>query len=238
MSARVLVIDDSPVTVELITDALSAAGIGADSASDLASLDLRLSANRYELMLVDVNMPEMYGDDVVEFLRAQRRLTARLYLYSDLSETELTQKALASGADGFITKASGLPNAVEVVRAALAALPSRPRVLLVDAAPGALAKELASAGLDVLTAGSVEDATKVILKKRTRPDLVLLARETPSAEELIRFIKANSLFAHIRVVVCAAAGREAEPLTGADAALPNDSGLGARIISLLVDTCG
>lgn len=233
MSARVLVIDDSPVTVELITDALLAAGIGADSASDLASLDLRLSSNRYELMLVDVNMPEMYGDDVVEFLRAQKRLTARLYLYSDLSETELTQKALASGADGFITKASGLPNAVEVVRAALAALPSRPRVLLVDAAPGALAGELASAGLDVLTAGSVEDATKVILKKKTRPDLVLLERETPNAEELIRFIKANSLFTHIRVVVCAAAGRETMPLAGADAALPKDSALGARIFSLL-----
>jgi CheY-like chemotaxis protein len=230
--ARVLVIDDSPVTVQLITDALSAVGIGADAASDLASLDQRLSAHRYDVMLVDVNMPEMYGDDVVEFLRAQRRLTARLFLYSDLSETELTQKADASGADGFITKSSGLDAAVQRVKAALSALPPRRRVLLVDETPEPLSAELATGDLEVLTAASGEDATKIILKKKTRPDLVLLDQKAKGGDELLRFIKDNSLFAHIRVILCSVDGRGDLP-PGAEALLPKDPSLAQKIVRLL-----
>ncbi len=177
-------------------------------------------------------MPEMYGDDVVEFLRAQRQLTTRLYLYSDLSETELTQKAKASGADGFITKASGLDAAVAVVRDALSLLGPRRRVLLVEAQPDALSAELSQKGLEVFTAASSEDATKVILRKKTRPDLVLLDRQAPGAEELVRFVKTNSLFAHIRVVLFTT-DAEVEPLPGAEACLARDATLAGRVFELL-----
>src|SRR5581483_2195974 len=102
MPSRVLVIDDSPMTVDLLTGALANAGIEADSAQDLATLDLRLNGQTYELVLVDVNMPEMYGDDVVEFLRSQRNIKATLWLYSDLPEDELKKKVTASGADGYV----------------------------------------------------------------------------------------------------------------------------------------
>ena len=102
MSARVLVIDDSPMTVQLLTEALSAAGLDVDAASDLASLDARLAGASYGLVLVDVNVPEMFGDDVVEFLRRQRGVSARLLLYSDLLPDFLLLVCLADihGGDG------------------------------------------------------------------------------------------------------------------------------------------
>src|SRR3954468_16858179 len=103
MAARVLVIDDSPMSVDLLTGALATAGIEADTASDLATLDQRLASTTYELVLVDVHMPEMYGDDVVEFLRATRQIKSTLFLYADLSEAELQKKVADSGADGFIS---------------------------------------------------------------------------------------------------------------------------------------
>ncbi|MBL8917641.1 MAG: response regulator [Myxococcaceae bacterium] len=244
MAARVLVIDDSPMTVQLITEALIAAGFGVDSASDLASLDARLAGNTYDLVLVDVNMPEMYGDDVVEFLRSQRKLTARLLLYSDLPEAELEQKAQASGADGFVAKSQGLEAAVATIRDALGggSHVQKRRVLVVDDSEPTvrlLKAELEAKGHEVVTANGADAATKVILKKKTRPDLVLLDVHMPgiNGEELCRFIKGNSLFAGIQVVFCSGA-EEAElqrlvKTCGADGYVRKDQLIAKEILELL-----
>src|SRR5579863_1233802 len=98
--ARVLIIDDSPILVELVTKALSSAGFEAAGAMDLATLDQQLSAKPCDLILVDINMPEMFGDDVVEFLRTQKKTDAQLILYSDMTADELKRRAAASGANG------------------------------------------------------------------------------------------------------------------------------------------
>jgi CheY-like chemotaxis protein len=247
MAARVLVIDDSPVTVQLITQALLAQGIEADAATDLASLDEQLSRGTHELVLVDVNMPEMYGDDVVEFLRIQRQLTARLFLYSDLPEDELIAKAKASGADGYITKSSGLEAAVESIAAALngtvAPALARPRrVLVVDDSENTvklLHSELSARGHEVLTATSADAATKIILKKKTRPDLVLLDVHMPgvNGEEFCRFIKTNSLFQGIQVVLCSSESDEElqriVKSAGADGYVRKDALIAREILDLL-----
>lgn len=241
MSARVLVIDDSLMMVQLITQALAGVGLAADAASNLAELDQRLAAHTYDLVLVDVNMPEMYGDDVVEFLKVQRQLKARLYLYSDIPETELAAKAKAVGADGYITKASGLEAAVDVIRNAVAG-PAKRRVLVVDdseATARLLEVELTGQGHEVMTANSADAATKIILKKKTRPDLVLLDVHMPgvNGEEFCRFIKGNSLFAGIQVVLCSAE-EETElqrivAAAGADGYVRKDSLIAREILDLL-----
>lgn len=248
MAARVLVIDDSPMTVQLITTALAQAGIEADSASDLASLDARIADGKYEVVLVDVNMPEMYGDDVVEFLRVQRKLSAKLLLYSDISEDELAAKAKNAGADGYITKSSGLEAAVAAIQASLGgAAPdvmprTRRRVLVVDdseATAHLLQVELSAQGHEVMTANSADAATKIILKKKTRPDLVLLDVRMPgiNGEEFCRFIKGNSLFAGIQVLLCSAE-EEGElkrivERAGADGYIRKDSLIAKEILDLL-----
>lgn len=207
MAARVLVIDDSPMTVDLLKGALANAGIEADAASDLATLDTKLNGQSYELVLVDVNMPEMYGDDVVEFLRATRQIKSTVFLYSDLPEPELEKKALASGADGYITKSSGLEAAVERIASALKG-DERPRKVLVvddsEATAKLLEAELSARGFEVSTCDSADKATKIILKKKTRPDLVLLDVKMPNVngEQFCRFIKSNALFAGIKVLLC------------------------------------
>jgi CheY-like chemotaxis protein len=106
--SRVLVIDDSPMLVELTVRALSAAGYHATGATDLASLEVKLSEGPFALILMDVNMPEMFGDDVVEYLRTQKKVTSKLVLYSDISEEELAAKTRLSGADAYILKGGGL----------------------------------------------------------------------------------------------------------------------------------
>lgn len=245
MAKRVLVIDDSPTTVELISGALTEAGFHVRAARDLAELDERLLEAPFQLVLVDVNMPEMYGDDVVEFLRVQRKLSAKLVLYSDIAESELATKAKNSNSDGYLIKSAGLDAAVELVREMIADGPSeapQPRLVLVVEAVARISKVLGSAligdGGQLLTATTVGDATRILLKKKTRPDLVVIDTSSPdlNAGELCRTIKGNAIFHGIRVALVGAPGQQLTELaatTHADLAVALDEQLEHRLSTLL-----
>ncbi len=280
--SRVLVIDDSPMLVELTVRALTAAGYQASGAQDLASLDQKLTEGPFALILMDVNMPEMFGDDVVEYLRRQKKVTARLVLYSDIPEAELQGKTKASGADGYILKSGGLeavlggvmgligPPALGVPTAvptpppapAAAAAPApaatagnpkapasaggrKPRILIVDDSEMTariIEADLVSKGFEVHVADTADKATKIILKKQTRPDLVLLDVRMPNVngEQFCRFIKSNSLFKGIKVLLCS--GENVEELqricreAGADGYIPKDAVMGNLVAKELMPT--
>ncbi len=244
--------DDSPVLVELTTRSLAAAGVEAVGALDLRELDRQLAASDFNLILVDVKMPEVFGDDVLDFLRTQRKVQSKLVLFSDLPERELAEKARACAADGYICKANGLESAVadvlrilESAKSPLAsarpaeiappASPRKRRVLVVDDSELTaqwLERELSGKGFEVTTADSADKATRIILKKQTRPDLVLLDVKMPNVngEQLCRFIKSNSLLSGIKVLLCS--GEDADELkricreAGADGYVAKDAVLG------------
>ena len=244
--ARVLVIDDSQVLVELTVSALRSAGYEAAGATDLASLDRQLSTGAFDLILVDVKMPEMFGDDVVEFLKQQRGISARLLLYSDIDEAELLRKVASSGADGAISKSTGIDGVLAAVAAQMRARDSaqeggqrKKRILIVDDSETTvllLEAELKDKGFEVHTAQNAEKATRIILKKQTRPDLVLLDVKMPNVngEQFCRFIKSNSLFKGIKVLLCS--GMEEKELqricreAGADGYVAKNQVL-ARVLS-------
>jgi len=282
--SRVLVIDDSPMLVELTVRALTAAGYQASGAQDLASLDQKLSEGPFALILMDVNMPEMFGDDVVEYLRRQKKVTSKLVLYSDISEEELAGKTRASGADGYILKSGGLeavlggvmnligapalgvpaavpapapvpaaapPTAAPAPAAAtgLKAAPStggrKPRILIVDDSEMTariIEADLVTKGFEVHVADTADKATKIILKKQTRPDLVLLDVRMPNVngEQFCRFIKSNSLFKGIKVLLCS--GENVEELqricreAGADGYIPKDAVMSNLVAKELMPT--
>ncbi|WP_434348700.1 response regulator [Myxococcus virescens] len=285
--SRVLVIDDSPMLVELTVRALTAAGYQASGAQDLASLEQKLAEGPFSLILMDVNMPEMFGDDVVEYLRRQKKVTAKLVLYSDISEAELDGKTKASGADGYILKSGGLeavlggvmgligppalgiPTAVPAPAAAPAAAPTppapaapapaatgglkpapttggrKPRILIVDDSEMTariIEADLVTKGFEVHVADTADKATKIILKKQTRPDLVLLDVRMPNVngEQFCRFIKSNSLFKGIKVLLCS--GENVEELqricreAGADGYIPKDAVMGNLVAKELMPT--
>ncbi|WP_426752525.1 response regulator [Myxococcus sp. Y35] len=291
--SRVLVIDDSPMLVELTVRALTAAGYQASGAQDLASLEQKLAEGPFALILMDVNMPEMFGDDVVEYLRRQKKVTAKLVLYSDISEAELAGKTKASGADGYILKSGGLeavlggvmgligppalsvpaavpapvaaaaapaPAAAPAAPAPAAAAPApaaaglkaapttggrKPRILIVDDSEMTariIEADLVAKGFEVHVADTADKATKIILKKQTRPDLVLLDVRMPNVngEQFCRFIKSNSLFKGIKVLLCS--GENVEELqricreAGADGYIPKDAVMGNLVAKELMPT--
>lgn len=235
--------------LELTVSALQQAGYEAAGVTDLTSLDRQLSTGTYDLILVDVKMPEMFGDDVVEFLKQGKGIKARLLLYSDLPEEELLRKVASSGADGAVSKSAGIEGLLEAVAAQLAVKESaaaaagrgsrKKRILIVDDSETTvllLEAELQGKGFEVHTATNAEKATKIILKKQTRPDLVLLDVKMPyvSGEQFCRFIKQNSLFKGIKVLLCS--GIEEKELqricreAGADGYVAKDQVL-AKVLS-------
>ena len=113
---RVLVIDDSPLILAAAKQALAAAGYDVatrDSVDEIGAL----GAEGFDLILMDVQMPELYGDDVAAVLRNERGVKTPIYLFSTLADEELRERARDEGVDGFISKDAGLDHLVaEVAR--------------------------------------------------------------------------------------------------------------------------
>ena len=64
----VLVVDDEPDLVELVTLTLSRMNVAAQSAGDVASAKKLLKATRFDLCLTDMRLPDGDGLDLVEWM--------------------------------------------------------------------------------------------------------------------------------------------------------------------------
>jgi CheY-like chemotaxis protein len=118
---RILLVDDSAIYLEATRRALEAAGYAVVCASDLSELAEVRTRGVFDLVLMDVQMPEAFGDDVAMILRDSHGLAARSYLVSALDERDLAERVAWSGVDGYISKNVGLTEIVAQVVAILEA---------------------------------------------------------------------------------------------------------------------
>jgi len=117
-ASRILVVDDSTLTLELVRTALEESGFQVATASTIAELEQQ-DPKKFDLILMDVQMPEAFGDDVAMVLRSVRGEETPIYLLSTRSESELAERAKEAGIEGYISKQAGIPKLVERVRAIL-----------------------------------------------------------------------------------------------------------------------
>lgn len=112
---RILVVDDSPIIQMAAKHALVTAGYDVSTRSSFDEL-MSQPIEGFDLMLMDVQMPELYGDDVAMVLRSERGIATPIYLFSTLPPAELEERATSAGIDGFISKALGMAHVVDRVR--------------------------------------------------------------------------------------------------------------------------
>jgi DNA-binding response OmpR family regulator len=115
---RILLVDDSALIRQSAAHALDAAGFHVTVRAAFDEL-IEHGIEGFDLILMDVQMPELYGDDVAFTLRGERGVTTPIYLFSSIDETELAGLANDAGVDGYIAKSKGLEELVARVRAIL-----------------------------------------------------------------------------------------------------------------------
>ena len=115
---RILLMDDSTIFLDVARNALEAVGYRVACASDLAELArVREEAQQdLALVLMDVQMPEVFGDDVALTLRHSYGIRVPIYLLSSLEDADLAERAKWADIDGFISKNRGVEAVVEAVQ--------------------------------------------------------------------------------------------------------------------------
>jgi DNA-binding response OmpR family regulator len=111
MKQRILVVDDSATSRLALSQALRRRGFDVTAVGELDELDEFLGRARADLLLLDVHMPDVYGSDLVPWLRGSRRVDRPILLYSNRTAEELARLAEECGADGYIRK-TGRPDEV------------------------------------------------------------------------------------------------------------------------------
>jgi two-component system chemotaxis response regulator CheY len=105
-STDVLVVDDSKVMREMIIACLRGEGGMAftQAASGLEAIE-QLSMRNFGLVVLDLNMPDIGGVEVVEFIRGQEQLRALPILVVTTRGDEASRRrVLDAGASSFMTK--------------------------------------------------------------------------------------------------------------------------------------
>jgi DNA-binding response OmpR family regulator len=104
----VLVMDDSPIVLDVVRASLEAEGFDVFTAANLDELETARAAHPPDLVLLDVQMPEMFGDDVGEVLRNVKDVHVPILLFSSLDEELLAKRTREAQLDGFVTKRAGV----------------------------------------------------------------------------------------------------------------------------------
>jgi two-component system OmpR family response regulator len=117
-AARLLVVDDEPRIRDFIARALSAAGYAIDFACTGRDGLHRAVAGDYDLMILDLVMPDMDGREILAELRRERPEQAVLVL-SCLSDVSTKVDCLELGAQDYLTKPFSLAELLARVRVRL-----------------------------------------------------------------------------------------------------------------------
>jgi two-component system, OmpR family, KDP operon response regulator KdpE len=122
-SARILVVDDEPQIRRVMRTALTAQGYYINDAPSGEIALERLREERYDLVLLDMNMPGMGGMATCRVIR--EHWDVAIVVLTVRSGERDKVEALDAGADDYVTKPFSTPELLARIRAALRRLPQQ-----------------------------------------------------------------------------------------------------------------
>ncbi|HLM94481.1 MAG TPA: response regulator transcription factor [Gaiellaceae bacterium] len=117
MDERVLLVEDDPSIREAAGLGLSQAGFRVTTSGDGRDGLIRFRNQRFDLVVLDIMLPELDGYEVCRQIRAESRVP--IIMLSAKSNTVDVVVGLELGADDYVTKPFELPELVARARAAL-----------------------------------------------------------------------------------------------------------------------
>jgi two-component system chemotaxis response regulator CheY len=124
---HILIVDDSPTMRRMVMASLRAlpdVGFG-EASSGLEAVE-RLALAPVDLMILDLNMPDMHGLEVLDFLRRHQAYRhVRVIVLTTRGDEASRADALAAGASAYLTKPFAPQSLAAQAAALLEAHPER-----------------------------------------------------------------------------------------------------------------
>jgi two-component system copper resistance phosphate regulon response regulator CusR len=115
---RILIIEDNPKLADTIAQALAEQGYNVDVAYKGYDGEAKAASGTYEVIVLDVMLPDVDGVDVCRHLR-RRGMKTPVLMLTALSETADKVAGLDAGADDYLTKPFEFDELMARVRALL-----------------------------------------------------------------------------------------------------------------------
>ena len=112
---RVLILDDDPDQLLLLGRSLRASGFEVEMLTSPIGITNVVRRSKPDLIILDVNVPAVSGDMLVEGIRKQHG-EARIILYSSSDATVLHGLARSAGANGWIQKGASMDEVIRKLR--------------------------------------------------------------------------------------------------------------------------
>jgi CheY-like chemotaxis protein len=113
---RILLLDDSTITLEMEKAVLEDRGYKVAIASNLLEFQTQLDQFQPEIILTDLMMPDISGKDIVRVLKQDFHTEKiPIILFSSKTDDELQEIAEQAGADGFLSKSHGIDKLGDMV---------------------------------------------------------------------------------------------------------------------------
>jgi two-component system response regulator PilR (NtrC family) len=185
---RILVVDDEPGIRKVLSVMLTKEGCAVSVAAGRADLERLLAAERYDLVVTDMRMPDISGLEVLELVR-ERAPGARTLVMTAFPSADATIEAIQKGAVDYIIKEGDYLGRIRLfVRETL----TRSRD---EEGGGAVMEVRGEARTDFLIGDSpaLVEIFKVIGRVAGRKSTVLITGESGTGKELVaRAIHAHS----------------------------------------------
>lgn len=105
MEGKILVVDDNPITIKLLTRILDHEGYFVETATSGIKAFEILNGSKPDLILLDIMMPELNGYKIAEKIKQTEELKdIPIIMISALNDNESKAKGFQAGASEFITK--------------------------------------------------------------------------------------------------------------------------------------
>ncbi|QJW90540.1 response regulator transcription factor [Spirosoma taeanense] len=118
---KILIVDDHPMVIEGVKALLAAADsvevVG--TVNDAFSAMAFLKANRADVVLLDINLPDLSGIDLCQKLKAEFP-TLKILAMSTFKERSYITRMIEQGASGYVLKSVSSDELIEAIRQAQA----------------------------------------------------------------------------------------------------------------------
>jgi len=111
MAKRIIVIEDDTFLREMYQELLIGEGYEVDVAMDGGEAFDKLTANEYDLALLDIMMPKKDGLQILRDIPENKR-GCPFVMLTNLGQDQVIKDALALGAAGYLIKSSLAPDEV------------------------------------------------------------------------------------------------------------------------------